>query len=139
VVSDSDLASQHGAVTDLARTRDTALRGQECARADLHVVSDLHEVVDLGAPADGRFAECRTIDGRQGAKLHVIFEHDPADLGDSSRRSPWDVSETLASDHRARTDPYSVTHDTIVEDHGSRADLTVLPDDRTRADDGAGT
>ena len=56
----------------------------DAALADRAVVSDLHEVVDLGAAADPRVAERAAVDGRVGADLDVVLDPRRA-----RRCGPW--------------------------------------------------
>ena len=48
--------------------------------ADRHIVTDLHLVVDFGAFADNGIAQAAAIDGRPGADLHGVLNHDAAGL-----------------------------------------------------------
>lgn len=48
--------------------------------ADTAVVSDLHEIVDLRAGADSRAAGLGAIDACVRTNLHIVFQHDVADL-----------------------------------------------------------
>jgi hypothetical protein len=43
-------------------------------------VTDLHEVVDLGAGFDSGFPDSRTIDRCIGAELDIVFDHDSGHL-----------------------------------------------------------
>ena len=68
--------------------------------ADLDVVGDLHEVVDLGAAAHDGAAERRAVDGDVGAELHVVLEHDGAELGHLvMAAAALHVAEPVAADH----------------------------------------
>src|SRR5215468_9288285 len=81
VVGDTDLAGQDGPVADPARSRDPDLRDEDHVFADLGVVPDLHEVVDLAAPPDDGIAECCAVDRGVRADLDVVLDPEPAHLG----------------------------------------------------------
>ena len=49
-------------------------------RADLNVVSNLHQIVDLGSAADSRSAELGPIDAGARADLHIILDYNRSDL-----------------------------------------------------------
>ena len=61
-----------------------------------HAVADLHEVVDLRARLDARFADRGTIDRRVGAQLHVVFDDDRGDLRDLLVRAVAAADEAVA-------------------------------------------
>jgi hypothetical protein len=50
-------------------------RQQNHVLADIAVVGDVNQVVDLRSPADSRLFERTAVDGGVGADLHVVFNH----------------------------------------------------------------
>ena len=50
--------------------------------ADLHIVADLDQIIDLGAFADHGVAQSAAIDGGGGADLDPVLDDDAAQLGD---------------------------------------------------------
>jgi hypothetical protein len=52
MVGNADLAGQHGEVANCRAAGDPDLRNNQAMAADRNVVSDLHEIVDLGAFPD---------------------------------------------------------------------------------------
>ena len=56
MTDDADLPSQGDVFSEASATRNAGLRDDEAMRADDDIVSDLHEIIDLGAPFDPRFA-----------------------------------------------------------------------------------
>ena len=47
---------------------------------DLHIVADLHQIIDLGALADHRVAQRAAVDRGAGADLDIVLNDDPAQL-----------------------------------------------------------
>jgi hypothetical protein len=71
VLANPDLSSEHNAIFDHDATRQTGLRRDDDILADLTVVTDVDQVVDLRAAADAGFVERAAIDGGVGADLNV--------------------------------------------------------------------
>ncbi len=102
VAGDADLPTELRVVADLGAAGDADLRDDDTVLADLDVVADLHEVIDLGTPADGRRAEGATIDGDIGAQLNVVVDDDTADLRNLAVFTLIEhVAETIGANHRA--------------------------------------
>ena len=95
-------------------------------------VRDLHEVVDLGAGANPRLADGRTIDGGVGADLHVVFDDDVGGLRNLQVRAVrlLDEAEAVAADHRAVLDDDAVADDDAFADRHVRVQHAVLADAR---------
>ena len=51
------------------------LSHQDTGPADLHVVPDLHQIVDAGAGADDGVFQRAAVDGGVGADLDVVLDH----------------------------------------------------------------
>src|ERR1700724_3434474 len=79
---DSRLPGRHGAPPDLCASSDAGLSAENAVLSYLHVVTDLHEIVDLRSRSDDRRSRHRAID--RGARTHFdpIADHDVADLRD---------------------------------------------------------
>src|SRR5439155_890204 len=145
MVGDAHLAGEHDTPADPARPGDPHLGDDDRVLADLDVVTDLHEVVDLGPAADDRLPQGGTVDGRVGADLDVVLDHHGADLRDLPVRFAVEgVAEAVGADHRARVD-----HDALAEPHPGAdgharvhdrrlADLGARPDERQRTDPDVG-
>ena len=56
------------------------MRGYNYVLADLDVVADVHQVVDLCAAADSGFVERAAVDGGVGSDLYIVFDYQPSDL-----------------------------------------------------------
>ena len=72
-----DLTGHHDVVTGRRRARDSDLADEQVVPADLTVVGDHDEVVDLGTGPDAGRPERPTIDGRTGPNLHVVGDFNP--------------------------------------------------------------
>src|SRR6185436_6255343 len=138
VTDHAGLGAHHHVVAQLRRASDAALGNDDAVPADHHVVGDLHEVVDLGALADHRVRQRAAVDGRIGADLHIVTDHDAADL--RHLQAPFGAAhgkaEAVLADARASVD------DDTVADHGmgeagAGADVAIAAQHRTVADDGA--
>ena len=102
-------------IAQARRTGDANLRHDQAEFPDRAVVSDLHEVVDLGAGADDRVVDAAAIDRRVGADLDVVVDDAPADVRNllvSALRE--DVAEAIAADPGARV------RDDAIADLGAR-------------------
>src|SRR5438128_11521815 len=82
VVGDAHLPGEHDAPADPARPGDSHLGHDDRVLADLDVVTDLHEVIDLGSAADDRLSQGGAVDRRVGADLDVVLDQHGADLRD---------------------------------------------------------
>ena len=105
MVADAYLAAEDGIVANGARAGDAGLRGDDGIAPDLHVVANVHEVVDLGAASDTRLVERTAIDGRVGADLDVVFDDQCSllrELDIFTGRLIAHIAKTIAAEHRAR-------------------------------------
>src|SRR4026207_2294760 len=106
--------------------------------SDADVVSDLHEIIDLGSLADDGIAERAPIDRAVAADLDVVLDNHAAKLGKFLMPPVGEnISETVRADYRA-----GVNHHTIADAY-SRIDVhvgmqhRVCTDCRALADDHA--
>ena len=79
--------------------------------ADLHVVADVHEVVDFCAAADSGFVEGAAVDGGVGADLDIVFNHQTSDLREllvASGLLVAHVAEAFAAEHGSCLDDDSI-------------------------------
>src|SRR5262249_31516144 len=144
MVGDADRAGKDDAVPDVHAARYTGHAADEAILADRDVVSDLHEIVDLGVAADPGGGERRAVDGRIGADFHVVAEDHGAERVDArqvacfllactlSRRGPR-VAEAVG----AQADV--VLKDHPVADHDAIADACAGMDQAIAPDHGVGT
>src|SRR5262249_11256577 len=74
------LTTDHHPVAKLGAAGNTHLGYQDAPSTILHVVPDLHEIINHGAGADHRIRAGAAIDGGVRADLHIILDDDPAEL-----------------------------------------------------------
>src|SRR4030095_2198745 len=132
--------AKHHVIVDVSTAGDADLGGQQHVAADGDTVANLHEIVDLRARLDARFADRRTIDRRVRAQFHIVFDDDGGHLRDLfvGAVTATDEPVTVAADHDA-----VLQHDAIAERHALsdrdvRMDHTVRPDASTRTDSDVG-
>src|SRR6266403_1262532 len=80
IVRETHLPGQDDAILDHDAAGDAALGNDDAVAADRYIVSDLNQVVDLGAFADHCVAVGAAIDRGPGADLHLVLNNDPANL-----------------------------------------------------------
>src|SRR5690349_14783154 len=68
----SRLSGEDAAVADDRGAGETDLRANQRVFADFAGVADLHEIVDLGAAGDARFADGGAVNGAVGLNLDVV-------------------------------------------------------------------
>src|SRR5947208_2024883 len=102
MVAHSYLSADNAVIFDNGAARDACLRGDDHTFADLNVVCDLHEVVDLSAFADARLAECSAVNAGICADLNIVLDNNGADLRKFNVRvGIANVSESVRADHYA--------------------------------------
>src|SRR2546425_5743212 len=132
VIGDADLPGQDHTPLEPGRAGNSDLGHDDAMLADLHVVADLDEIVDLGAAPDHRLPQHRTIDGRVGADLHVVLDHHRSQLGDLAVAvAVPGITEPLVAhdgagvnDHSA-SEPDAVAHDRVRMEHAALTHLGV--------------
>ena len=75
MVGNADLTGQHGEVANCHAAGDTDLRDNQAMAADRNVVSDLHEIVDLGSLTDDRVAGGAAVDRGTGANFDLMLDN----------------------------------------------------------------
>src|SRR5688572_8754872 len=68
------LPGEHTPIADPRRPRDADLRHDQAPRPDLHVVADLHEVIDLRSCADDRVVDAAAVNRAVRPDLHVVAD-----------------------------------------------------------------
>src|SRR5262245_50611431 len=102
MVREADLPSGDDAAAEPTRAGDADLRHDDRVLTDLDVVADLHEVVDLRAATDDGPAQHGAVDRGVGADVHVVLDHDDADLRDLAMPGTVEgVAEPVATDDGA--------------------------------------
>src|SRR5690349_4683061 len=107
--ADAGLAAEHGVVPHAGAAGDPDLRTEDGVAADRDVVRDLHEVIDLRPLPDDRAAETGPVQGRVGADLDVVLDHDVPHLGNLFMAAGNEfVAETVGADDHPRLEPNPV-------------------------------
>src|SRR5690606_21377919 len=144
VADDADAAGDHTPPPDLRAAGDARPRRHRGVRADMHVVRNLHEVVDLHAVLDDGVLDGAAVDGRVRTDLDVVADQDAAEL---RHLDPAAVREILGEAEAVRADHGAGMHDAaapdanVVEDADARgepragADHDTLAERRAGADD----
>src|SRR4030095_2479664 len=80
VLIGSDLPGDDAALADLGAAGKACERSHNGLFADLNVVAELDQVVELRAAPDARFAEARAVYATICAEFHLVFDDDASDL-----------------------------------------------------------
>jgi len=127
-------------VPEYRRAGETRERCDYAVLADATVVSDLHQIVDLGAGADMRASRLRAIDACIGTDLDVVFQHDVADLRDSFRSAVDErPAEAVDADRAPGMQDDAVADSAAGHQTRARMNPCRLADDGILADVRAGT
>ena len=111
---------------------------------DRAVVSDLHQIVDLGALADDGIAGGAAVDGRIGADLHIVLNDDAAGLRDFLMAlRARQIAKPVLADTGARMDDDAIADQRMLDrragaDRAVAADANARPDNRADRDHRAG-
>ncbi len=125
VIGQSCLSPDHDVMAHASAAGDSDLRDDDRMGADRDVMGDLDQVVDLGALLDDCLAQCGAIDRHIRAQFNIVFDRDPAKLGNLVVPSLiLHIAETVASDDRA----------TVHDDPG--ANRAAFSDDDVRIEEG---
>ena len=108
MAGDGRLPGENDVVPQLGAARDAGLRDEDAIVADLHVVRNLHQVINLRALADDRRAERATIHGHIRADFDVVADDHIADLRHLAMNGAVKhVTKSIRADDRARMDANS--------------------------------
>src|SRR5262245_59012072 len=137
----ADLASDQAIRPDRGAAGNSGLSRDHCIFADLDVVGDLDEIIELHAPADDCRLEGSPIDAGICPDLNIVFDDHLADLRelDVALTVP-DKPETIRANHGARMDDDPVSDFDVLIYNDSRmqraavADLTAFSDVATGLD-----
>src|SRR5947207_10361070 len=80
VAGDADLAGENDAAPDPGAACQADLGAQQRVFANVGGVSNLHQIIDLGATPNSRFADRGAIDGGVGADFDIVFENHDSGL-----------------------------------------------------------
>src|SRR5205807_5543977 len=118
MAGEAALAGDGDVIAKLGRASDANLGDEQAMFADLHVVPDLDQIIDLGPLTNHSFAERGAVDCGASADLDVIFDSDNADLRDL----------VMLAAVRGKTIAIGPDHDTAM-DNAAVADAGAVIDD----------
>src|SRR5919201_2096195 len=129
VVGHTDLSGQDDAASQPRAAGDADLRDQDRVLADLHVVTELHEIVDLGPAADDRIAECRAVDRAVRTDLDVVLDDDAARLRNLAMpRAVEGEAKPVGADDRAGMHQHALSQSRSGEERHVGAEHALLAD-----------
>src|SRR5256714_14869337 len=103
----ANLPGQRHAFSDPHTSRNSDLRGDHRMFSDDHVVSDLHQIVDLYPFLNPCSAETRAVDGRVRADFNVIINLNYPDLGNLSLPAVFEFkSESVRANDDSSVNDY---------------------------------
>ena len=71
MIGESDLAGEHHIVACAARTSDAGLAANQIVTTDVTIMSDLHQVIDLGSGTDSRDSIRAAVDRDVGTNVDI--------------------------------------------------------------------
>src|SRR6187549_1008911 len=103
MIAETDLPADHTIVFDHGRAGNTGLRSDHDAFADLNVVRDLDEIIDLCPVTNARFAEGASVNTGICADFHIVADRHRPDLRkfDVTVCAVADIAETVGTDDRS--------------------------------------
>src|SRR6185437_1591070 len=135
MIADADLSAHHHIGTDGGGARDAHLAGDQAVMADLHVVGDVHEVVEHRAGADRRVADSAAVDGAIGAELDIVLDDHAAELRHAQQAlAAGHEAEARAADGDVGREGHAIADQGEVND-AIGADRAVVADDHAVSDD----
>src|SRR5438874_2624618 len=141
VIAETHLAANYAIIFNCHSAADAGLRGNHNSLANVAVMTDVDQVVDLRAPADPRAAQSRAIDAGVHAQLNIIFNDHRADLWKLViAHVAAHVPEPIGADYYAgmKNDPATNRHAVFEKyvwmNHAIAADCNVVANLCTGAD-----
>lgn len=108
VIRDADLSRATYIVARRHRTGQADLRDKRVVLSKFAVVSDLHEVIELGSLADDRRANHASVNRRAGSNLDIIINSHRAELRNLHESTLLEaVAETIRTEDRIRVNEHS--------------------------------
>ncbi len=127
VTGDADLGCDGDVVADFRTSCDSRLGNDETVLSDDAVVTDLDEIIELGAFSNDGFSETGAIDGGVGTDLYIIANLYDADLGDFMMLAIDKlIAIPVCPNDCSGVDNYTVSKHAALSDGDVRADAAVL-------------
>src|SRR5438093_3598192 len=138
VIGNADLTGDDHIISRSARAGNPHLADEEIVPADLAVVADLNQVVDLGTGADACGLEGAAVDGRAGADLDIVADFDMAELGDFDVPAVVEpIAKAVRPDHRVGMDDDAVSQYCAIVKDNVRINRHIVAQPAAAADDGS--
>jgi hypothetical protein len=155
VVADDDSAPYHDKIFDRRAPSDPDMACQNAPDSKVHVMGDLHAVIDLASIADAGVPQRAAIHGASGPDFHIVADDHPAQLRHAQQTSrrldepePWapdcrigkhvqPVACHRVADRHVRPDRAARPQRHTCADYRIRPHVTALSEPHLRLDDGA--
>ena len=111
MIGDADLPADDYVVFNDRAAGKAGLRGDDDVLADLDVVTNMDQVVDLCPSANASFVKSAAVNGRVCANVDVVFDYQPADLREllvAAGLLVANVAEAFAAEHGTGLDSNSI-------------------------------
>src|SRR3954453_10971166 len=129
MVGDPDVARQDHVVPDPGAPRDPDPGHEQAALPDADVVCHVHQIVQLGPPADDRVVEAAPVHAGVGAHFDVVLQDAPPDVGDPDvPGGAGKIPEPISSDHRPGLEHHPAADPRPGVAHDPGADHAVIAD-----------
>ena len=126
MAGDGRLAAHLDEVLQHRGAGDADLGHDHAAAAELHVVGDVHQVIQPAAVADHGVVQAAPVDGAAGADLDVRADHHAAEMGHGAQAlAGAGQAEAFLADAHARMQA-TARADHRVADHGAGADTAIF-------------
>jgi len=156
MINNTDAAAKLCSSSDFDTTGNAGKSGHQRVFANIHIVGDMTEIIELDPAAQAGVAEHAAVNGAIGTNAHIITHdnapemrelHQPVRAGHEAKpclaqNTPWTNAAIPANqskaDYRARTDLCAFAYFDAGSDDRVGADLAVFSNPRARADRCAG-
>src|SRR5262245_37566820 len=129
VLADADLTADQAIRSDTRTTGDTGLRCNYCVFADLDVMRNLDQVVELHAVANDRSLERAAVDARIRSDFDIVFHDDSPDLRELYVGGPvFHEPESIGANHSPCMNDHAVSDRDIFVDDNTWIQRAVLAD-----------
>src|SRR5262249_11699361 len=111
VVRNPHLTADDGIPLHHCASRNASLRRNDHILANIHVMTYMHQVIDLRATTNDRHVERAAIDSRIGTDLNVVLDFQTPDLGKRKIAAGLLVAyitESVAAQHSSAMDDYAI-------------------------------
>src|SRR5512147_1086647 len=135
MIGQACLPSDHDVVADCRAAGNPDLGHDDVMFSYRHIMGDLHQVIDFGAPLDHSLTESRTVDCDIRAEFNIVFDRHSSQLGNFVV-PPFMlyIAEAVGPNDGSAMDDYPGAERAALSNDDIRVEHTVVPDDRVVAD-----